>query len=64
MTKGKPSARGERIVKALNQFAEDFEAGVSIESKYTVRTVRVIPEPSPPTGVSPCHRGSHRGKRR
>jgi DNA-binding transcriptional regulator YiaG len=49
MTKGKPSARGERIVKALNQFAEDFEAGVSIESKYTVRTVRVIPKPSPYT---------------
>jgi putative transcriptional regulator len=31
----------------LNQFADDLEAGVPIESKYTVRQVRVIPQPRP-----------------
>ncbi|HZW34127.1 MAG TPA: helix-turn-helix domain-containing protein [Isosphaeraceae bacterium] len=47
MSKGKLSARGARIVKALNQFADDLAAGTPIETKYTVRQVRVIPKPSP-----------------
>jgi putative transcriptional regulator len=40
-------------MKALNQFADDLESGVPIESKFTVRQVRVIPKPSsyPPTRV-------------
>jgi putative transcriptional regulator len=42
----KLSSRGARIVAALTQFAEDLESGVPIESKYTVRQVRVIPKPS------------------
>src|SRR5215470_3690883 len=46
MKKKKLSSRGERIVKALEGFADDLEAGVPIGSKYTVRTVRVIPRPS------------------
>jgi putative transcriptional regulator len=46
MSTNKLSARGARIVKALEKFADDVEAGVPIESKYTVRTVRVIPKPS------------------
>jgi putative transcriptional regulator len=40
------SPRGARIVAALTQFADDLESGVPIESKYTVRQVRVIPKPS------------------
>jgi len=49
----KLSSRGERIMKALTQFADDLEAGVPIEPKYTVRNVRVIPKPSlyPPAQV-------------
>ena len=47
MSKGKLSSRGARIVEALNQFADDLESGAPIESKYTVRKVRVIPKPSP-----------------
>jgi len=47
VSKGKLSARGARIVKALNQFADDLAAGTPIETKYTVRQVRVIPKPSP-----------------
>jgi DNA-binding transcriptional regulator YiaG len=47
VSEGKLSSRGKRIVNALNQFAADLEAGVPLESKYTVRNVRVIPEPSP-----------------
>jgi putative transcriptional regulator len=46
MKKDKLSPRGARIVQALEELADDLEAGVPIESKYTVRTVRVIPEPS------------------
>jgi DNA-binding transcriptional regulator YiaG len=40
-------------VKALNQFADDLAAGTPIETKYTVRQVRVIPKPSlyPPARV-------------
>jgi DNA-binding transcriptional regulator YiaG len=34
-------------VKALEQFADGLEAGHPVESKYTVRQVRVIPKPSP-----------------
>ncbi len=49
MNKNKLSPRGARIVKALEEFAADLEASVPIESKYTVRTVRVIPKPSPYT---------------
>ena len=50
---GKLSSRGERIVKALTQFADDLEAGDPVASKYTVRKVRVIPKPSlyPPARV-------------
>jgi putative transcriptional regulator len=53
VSEGKLSPRGTRIVKALSQFAEDLESGVPIESKYTVRQVRVIPKPSlyPPARV-------------
>src|SRR5215472_5157979 len=46
MKKTKLSLRGAQIVKALDEFADDLEAGVPIGSKYTVRTVRVIPKPS------------------
>src|SRR3954454_18398030 len=46
MKKGELSPRGARIVKALEELADDIEAGVPIESKYTVRTVRAIPKPS------------------
>ena len=49
MSRSKLSPRGERIVKALNEFADDLDAGTPIESKYTVRMVRVIPKPSPYT---------------
>lgn len=47
------SVRSARIVAALDQFAADLESGVPIVSRYTVRTVRVIPKPSPcpPAGV-------------
>ena len=47
MSENKLSTRGARIVGALDQFADDLESGAPIESKYTVRTVRVIPKPSP-----------------
>jgi putative transcriptional regulator len=33
-------------VEALNRFADDLESGAPIESKYTVRQVRVIPKPT------------------
>lgn len=49
MSKNKLSTRGTRVVRALKEFADDLEAGIPIESKYTVRTVRVIPKPSPYT---------------
>jgi DNA-binding transcriptional regulator YiaG len=42
----KLSRRGRRIVEALEEFATDLEAGTSIEPKYTVRQVRVVPPPS------------------
>lgn len=45
MSKDGRSARGERIVAALDRFAADLEAGVPIGSKYTLRQVRVIPAP-------------------
>jgi len=45
MSKNTLSSRGARIVGALKQFADDLEAGVPIESKYTVRQVRTIPPP-------------------
>ena len=40
-------------MKALGQLADDLEAGTPIETKYTVRQVRVIPKPSlyPPARV-------------
>jgi putative transcriptional regulator len=47
VSKDKLTARGARIVAALNQFADDVASGAPIESKYTVRQVRVIPKPSP-----------------
>ena len=46
MSEGKLSPRGQRIVTALTEFADDLEAGVPLVSKYTVRNVRVIPKPS------------------
>jgi len=53
VSEGKLSSRGARIVKALNQFAADLAAGTPMETKYTVRQVRVIPQPSlyPPARV-------------
>ena len=53
MSEGKLSPRGSRIVKALGQLADDVAAGTPIETKYTVRQVRVIPKPSlyPPARV-------------
>jgi DNA-binding transcriptional regulator YiaG len=53
VSEGKLSPRGARIVKALKQFANDLASGVPIETKYTVRQVRVIPKPSlyPPARV-------------
>jgi putative transcriptional regulator len=47
MSDDKLSSRGARIAEALDQFADDLESGAPIEPKYTVRKVRVIPEPSP-----------------
>jgi DNA-binding transcriptional regulator YiaG len=49
----KLSSRGARIVKALDHFAEDLAAGTPIETKYTVRWLRVVPKPSayPPARV-------------
>jgi hypothetical protein len=38
--------RGARIVKALEQFADDLDAGAPTQVRYTVRSVRVIPKPS------------------
>ena len=40
-------------MKALDQLADDVEAGIPLGSKYTVRQVRVIPKPSayPPARV-------------
>src|SRR5262245_61093170 len=46
MSKNTLSPRGARIVKALERFADDLEAGVPIESRYTLRTVRAIAQPS------------------
>jgi putative transcriptional regulator len=53
VSEGKLSSRGARIVKALGQLADDVAAGIPIETKYTVRQVRIIPEPSlyPPARV-------------
>jgi putative transcriptional regulator len=53
VNEGKLSSRGERIVKALDQFADDLAADVPIATKYTVRQVRIIPKPSlyPPARV-------------
>ena len=53
MSKDKLSERGAHIVGALDQSAADLASGAPIETKYTVRTVRVIPKPSPypPTRV-------------
>jgi hypothetical protein len=42
MSRNKLSSRGARIVKALEESADDLDAGVPIESRYTVRTMRVI----------------------
>ena len=65
MSKNKLSPRGARIVKALEEFADDLEAGVPIASKYTVRTVRVIPKPSPytPARCAPSGNSSGRARR-
>ena len=52
MKREKLSPRGARIVAALEQLAADLEEGIPLESKYTVRRVRVLPEA--PT-FSPAH---------
>jgi putative transcriptional regulator len=49
MSENELSVRGRRIVAALKEVADDLEAGVPIESKYTVRQVRVVPSPQPYT---------------
>ena len=46
MSRTSLSERGARIVRALEEFADDLESGIPIEEKYTVRQVRVIPRPS------------------
>jgi putative transcriptional regulator len=46
VSKGKLSSRGARIVKALEELADDLDAGEPMDVKYTVRTIRVIPKPS------------------
>jgi putative transcriptional regulator len=53
MKKSNLSSRGARIVKALDRLADDLDSGEPMDLKYTVRTVRVIPEPSiyPPARV-------------
>ncbi len=51
MSKAGLSSRGARIVEALEELASDLEAGASIESLPTARTVRVFPEP---TSYSPA----------
>ncbi len=40
---------GARIVEALEGLADDLESGIPIASKYTMRTVRIIPKPAPYT---------------
>jgi hypothetical protein len=37
VSEGKLSARGARIVEALNKFADDLESGAPIEFRYTIR---------------------------
>jgi putative transcriptional regulator len=53
VSEGKLSSRGASIVKALTQLSEDLATGTPLETKYTVRQVRVIPKPSlyPPMRV-------------
>lgn len=53
MSEGKLSPRGARVVKALDQFADDLDAGASIETKDTAPRVKVTPKPSldPPAKV-------------
>ena len=53
MSEGQLSSRGARIAKALGQLADHIAAGTPIETRYTVRQVRVIPKPSlyPPARV-------------
>ncbi len=38
------SPRGRRIVAALKEFADDLEAGVPIESKYSISDVNAARE--------------------
>jgi hypothetical protein len=51
MSENNLSSRGARIVKALEEFADDLEAGVPVDSKYNVRTVEVTPKRPPDTGA-------------
>jgi putative transcriptional regulator len=53
VSEGKLSSRGARIVKALGQLTDDIAEGTPIETKYTMRQVRIIPKPSlyPPARV-------------
>ena len=58
MSKNQLSPRGARIVKALEGFADDLEAGVPVDSKYNVRTVEVTPKRPHDTGA-----GTHRRRK-
>ena len=63
MSQDNLSEREARIVKALNQFADDLAAGAPLESKLTIRQVRVIPKPSSyPPGASTGRPRAHWGQ--
>jgi hypothetical protein len=53
MTKDKLSSRGERIVGALEELADDIEAGVPIESKIIAAIGIAEPGARPPEGREP-----------
>ena len=40
----KPSV-GDRVIKGLADFAEALEAGEDLHQRFTVRTVRALPQP-------------------
>ena len=62
MSENNLSSRGARIVKALEEFADDLEAGVPIDSKYNVRTVEVTPKRPPDTGAGARRRRTDRDR--
>jgi hypothetical protein len=60
MSEEKLSARGRRIVAALEEFAYDLKSDVPIESKYNIRQVQVVPTPqsvSKLTRITPSKKG-------